>query len=92
MKKEEKIKVWVLAISTSEGCARPAVFDSREEAVARMVGEYYAEVETQDEDMKIEASDINREEGWAYIHYRDYHVDFAIYEEEVNIHEKNVNN
>jgi hypothetical protein len=83
MKKEEKMKVWVLAISTSEGCARPSVFDSKEKAIDQMAGEYYAEVETQDEDKQIEASDINREEGWAYIQYRDYHVDFAIYGEEV---------
>jgi hypothetical protein len=48
-----------------------------------MVGEYYAEVETQDEDKQIEASGIDEDEGWAYIQYRDYHVDFAIYGEEV---------
>lgn len=83
------MKVWVLAVSNSEGCCRPDVFDSKAKAVAKMAEDYMKEVEIAESDEEaegcnpIEAKGINAEEGWAYIQYRDNHVDFNIYEEEV---------
>ena len=79
------MKVWVLAVSNSEGCCRPDVFDSKAKAVAKMTQDYMTEVEMDEaEDCSlIEAKGINAEEGWAYIQYPDNHVDFNIYEEEV---------
>lgn len=83
------MKVWVLAVSNSEGCCRPDVFDSKAKAVAKMTEDYMKEVETAESDEEaqecnlIEAKRINTEEGWAYIQYRDNHVDFNIFEEEV---------
>lgn len=83
------MKVWVLAVSNSEGCCRPDVFDSKAKAVAKMTEDYMKEVEIAESDEEdgeynlIEAKGINAEEGWAYIQYHDNHVDFNIYEEEV---------
>ena len=83
------MKVWVLAVSNSEGCCRPDVFDSKAKAVAKMTEDYMKEVEESeaeeenDEDWEIEAKGINIEEGWAYIQYPNNHIDFNIYEEEV---------
>jgi len=79
------MKVFVLAVSNSEGCCRPDVFDSKAKAVAKMTQDYMTEVEMdEDEDCSlIEAKGINAEEGWAYIQYPDNHVDFNIFEEEV---------
>ena len=39
------MKVWVLAVSNSEGCCRPDVFDSKAKAVAKMTEDYMKEVE-----------------------------------------------
>lgn len=83
--------VYVLAVSNSEGCCRPKVFDSKEKAANAMKEAFLNETEewiadeegTMDEDSPIESCDINMEEGWAYIQYNDNHVDFNIFEEEV---------
>ena len=83
--------VYVLSVSNSEGCCRPDVFDSREKAVNALKEAYLNEVEewiideegTLDTDSPIEYHDINMEEGWASIIYKDNHVDFNIFEEEV---------
>lgn len=84
------MKVYVLAVSNSEGCCRPDVFDSKEKAVNAMKESYESEIEewlnedgSMDEDSPIEDYNINTEEGWACITYSDNHVDFNIYEEEV---------
>jgi hypothetical protein len=83
------MKVWVLAVSNSEGCCRPDVFDSKAKAVAKMAEDYMKEVEIAESDEEVEEYNpiedkgINTEEGWAYIQYSDNHVDFNIYEEEV---------
>lgn len=88
------MKVYVLAVSNSEGCCRPDVYDSREKAVKGLKEAYESEIEEWvDENGKliedgeyvnpIEYCDINIEEGWASVQYNDNHVDFNIYEEEV---------
>lgn len=88
------MKVYVLAVSNSEGCCRPNVYDSKEKAVKGLKEAYESEIEEWvDEDGKliedgdyinpIEYCDIDIEGGWASVQYRDNHVDFSIYEEEV---------
>lgn len=73
-KEENKMKVYVLAVSNSGGCCRPDVFDSKEKAVNAMKEAYDSEIEewlnedgTMDEDSPIEDYNINMENGWAYI-------------------------
>lgn len=78
------MKVWVLAVSNSDGCCRPDVFDSKAKAVAQLAKDFTEAVENaKAEEDEIEAKEINTEAGWAYIQCRDSHVDFNIYEEEV---------
>jgi hypothetical protein len=79
------MKVWVLVVSNSEDYYVPAVFDSKVKAVTKMVKCYSKEIEEYDEEgySPIEVKEINIEEGWAYIQFRDNHIDYNIYEKEV---------
>lgn len=88
------MKVFVLAVSNSEGCCRPDVYDSREKALKGLkeayeceVGEWVDEhgIPVEDEECSnpLQDCDINLEEGYAYATYNDNMVSFEIYEEEV---------
>lgn len=88
------MKVFILAVSNSEGCCRPDVYDSKEKALKGLKEAYELEIEEwvdekgnliEDEDCSnpIEAKKIDIEKGWAYVQYHDNRVDFNIYEEEV---------
>jgi hypothetical protein len=87
------MKVFVLAVSNSEGCCRPDVYSSREKALQGLKEAYEQEIEEWvDENGKlieyeygnpIQDYNINLEKGWAYVVYSDFEVNFEIYEEEV---------
>ena len=88
------MKVFILAVSNSEGCCRPDVYDSKEKALKGLKEAYELEIEEwvdekgnliEDEDNSnpIENHGINLEEGYAYVIYHDNEVNFEIYEEEV---------
>lgn len=88
------MKVYILAVSNSEGCCRPDVYDSREKALKGLKEAYESEIEgwvdengnlidDEEEDNPIEYCDINLERGYAVVGYPDNEINFEIYEEEV---------
>ena len=85
------MKVWVLAVSNSEGCCRPDVFDSKEKALKALQEAYDSEIdEWVDENGNlikdgnpIDYCNIDLDAGYATVSYNDNEVNFEIYEEEV---------
>lgn len=92
------MKVFVLAVSNSEGCCRPDVYDSREKALKGLKEAYEQEIEEwvdengnlievdeQGEEIynPVVDYDLFLEKGSAYVTYEDNSINFEIYEEEV---------
>ena len=88
------MKIFVLSVSNSEGCCKPSVFNTKEEAEKALQEAYNKEVdEWVDENGKLIEDDeeanpiqdygINQEVGYAYVQYEDNEVHFEISEEEL---------
>lgn len=79
------MRVWVLVIEGNGYYATsPYVYASKEKATEEMIKMYNAEIkESCEEYGGIENARLNQEEGWACIDFRDGHIYFDIFEEEV---------
>ena len=88
------MKVFVLAVSNSEGCCRPDVYDSKEKALKGLKEAYECEIsewvdengnpiENEEYGNPLQDCGINIEKGYAYVTYNDNMINFEIYEAEV---------
>jgi hypothetical protein len=77
------MKVWVLGSHNDEGDYNVELFDTKEKATTRLEEVYHNTIKWAKKERTIESSELNTEEGWAFIVFTDGSFNLDVFEEEV---------